>query len=182
MKALTVILFLILAGIGFAQDSSYQTRNALIKYTGTGALWSDSLYNVLYVTTDTTYVGITVSEIDTLWEKPTSMFATNFLYDWMVITVQDTGTTYDDSLDLEYAVYTLNGGIITDTVWQKVQFMRDSSWTNVNGTFIVDDASVKSYTVFIGSYDLIRVSMTNVEAVTNRIARFWATLSKKYSR
>ena len=57
--------------------------------------------------------------------------------------------------------------------------MRDSSWTNVNGTFPVDDNSVHSYKVFVGDYDLIRVYMTNVEAVISRVARFWAVLSKK---
>lgn len=180
MKNILALLLLFTIGIS---AQTYQTRADLnVKLTNQGAFWGDSLHCAIYVTTDTLYTDdgdSVVSEIDTLNIKSTSEFKTAFLYDWMTITAEDTGTTYDDSLKLEYAVYTIEDDAVVDTVWQKVQFMRDSSWTNVNGSFLVDDNSVKSYEVFIGSYDLIRVALINVDNPANCVTRFWAVLSKK---
>lgn len=116
--------------------------------------------------------------------RTTSELEVNGQFDYMNITAIDTGTTYTDSCVVEYAVYRLNQSstvppkvAVYDTIWQKVQFMRDSSWTNTN--LIPDNASVKSYQVFIGDYDLIRVRMTNVQVVSNRVFKFYAILSRK---
>jgi len=178
-QLLTALIFILFIGVNFAQDSSYQTRDDLNVFNlTTGTYWSDSLYNALYVTTDTT-----ASDIDTLWEKTSSEFFTNLLYDWMNITIQDTGATYDDTLVVQYGIPRVKNNVVIDTIWQPVQFMRDSSWTNINGgRFLVDDASVHSYNVWIGNYSLIRILMTNVEVRNNRVARFWAILSKKNTR
>ena len=106
-------------------------------------------------------------------------------YDWCYLTVTDTGATYDDSLIVEVGAIDLVRDatrpnltyIGEDTVWQRPSFMRDSSWTNTN--LVVDDASVHSYSIYIAPYEVMRIRMTNVQAVTNRKAFFKAHLSKK---
>jgi len=111
----------------------------------------------------------------------------NFYYDWLNITAIDTGTVYDDSCVVEYPLYDYERDItkprltykVTDTTWQKVQFMRDSSWTNVNGSFIVDDNSTKSYTIFVGDYESIRIRMTNEEIVAGRVWKYKLSASMK---
>jgi len=162
--------------------------SAQIKLEKGGLLfWADSLWGVndtLIVTDSVFRTADTVVTVDSLTNHYTSHIELNGQFDWMNITAIDTGTTYDDSCLVEYGVLkiwkdasTPNTVVRYDTLWQRVQFMRDSSWTNVN--LIVDDNSVKSYRVFVGDYDLIRVRMTNVEAVNNRLFRFYATLSGK---
>jgi len=158
-QLLTALIFILFIGVNFAQTKAITT----------GTYWADSLYQDYPAVTDST---------DSL-----AVLRLNFLYDWMNITVVDTGTTYDDSCMVEYGVYALTGQIVTDTIWQPVQFMRDSSWTNINGgRFLVDDASTHSYKINIGDYDIIRVRMLNAEIVAGRVWWFYATLSKKNTR
>lgn len=177
MKKLIAILIL-LSVVSIAQDKLD---------TNTGLSWADSLWGVndtLFVVDSIFRATDTVVVNDTVVGHNTSFLNINKNYDWMNITAIDTGTTYDDSCVVEYGLYIVEPNTdvpsnvaIIDTIWQRVQFMRDSSWTNTN--LIVDDNSVKSYQVFVGDYDLIRVRMTNVEAVNNRIFKFYATLSRK---
>ena len=178
MKKLIAILILFISFISIAQDKLD---------TNTGLSWADSLWGVsdtLFVVDSVFRTTDTVVVRDTVVGHNTSYLNLNKNFDWMNITAIDTGATYDDSCVVEYGVYIVEPNssspssiTITDTIWQRVQFMRDSSWTNTN--LIVDDASVKSYQVFVGDYDLIRVRMTNVQAVNNRIFKFYATLSRK---
>lgn len=138
---------------------------------GQGMWISDSLWNDIYVSgTDTTAAQSSVE------------ISLNFDYDWAVITAIDSGTTYTDSCIVEYGSPTFarnsSGKIVpTDTTWQTVQFMRDSSWTNTN--LIPDNASVKSYRMFVGDYEVIRMRMTNAVAVENRIWKFQLQASRK---
>ena len=142
-----------------------------------GYYWSDSLWNAIYVDT----VGVD----DTTAASTTSELSLNFQYDWMHITAIDTGATYDDSVVVEYGTKIYipdtnrigNANIVSDTLWQKVNFMRDSSWTNVN--IMVNDNAYTTYAVYVGNYDLIRVRMVNATAVENRIWKFYAILSRK---
>jgi hypothetical protein len=112
--------------------------------------------------------------IDTSLAQTSVEIPLDYQYEWLNLTLIDTGTTYDDSIKVEYPIYTfkkVSGKLaITDTVWQPVQFIRDSSWTNISGV-LVDDNSVKSYRIFVADYPSIRVSMVNATLVNNRI--FW---------
>lgn len=173
-----LIIALIFLGIGhtFAIDTTGVSRTPkqsqpIIR--GQGLFWSDSLWNGKYVlpVDSQFYAADTIVVLDTLTAQASATLNVNFDYDWLTITAQDSGTTYDDSCIVEFK--TPNG------TWQPVQFMRDSSWTNTNGRFIVDDASVKSYKIFIGDYEVIRVRMLNAELVENRVWRFWAQASHK---
>jgi hypothetical protein len=133
---------------------------------GVRAFWSDSLYQ--------DYTGV-VDSTDSI-----ATFKLAFKYEWMNLTVQDSGTVYDDTCVVEYPVFTLHNKAITDTIWQRVQFMRDSSWTAiVGGAIPIDDNSVHSYQIFVGDYEAIRLRMTNAVIVAGRVWRFWATLSTK---
>jgi len=161
MKLLLILIALFAINI-YSQETV--TANSTLS-------WTDSLWTGVWIDT----VGVD----DTTAAQATSELRLNGQYDWMTITAVDTGTTYDDSCSIEAGIYVVANYAITDTVWQKVQFMRDSSWTNTNGSFLVDDNSVKSYTVFVGNYDLIRVKMNNVELIDNRVFWFYALLSRK---
>lgn len=117
--------------------------------------------------------------------SPTYEIPLNWDYEWLTLTVQDTGTTYDDSLIVEYGTPLIALDVTrpyttykdTGTIWQRPQFMRDSSWTNTN--LVVDDNSVHSYQIYVGSYSVIRIRMTNVQVVANRKAFFKGTASRK---
>ena len=162
MKKLLAILILSISliGIGNAQDT-FQINTSLF--------WADSLWDGIHIDT----VGVD----DTTAANTTSELRLNYQYDWMNIVAVDTGVTYDDSVLVEYAVYPLASNAVSDTIWTIVQFMRDSSWTNVN--MMLNDNAITSYKVFVGDYDLIRVRIVNVNAVENRIFKFYATLSRK---
>jgi hypothetical protein len=160
--------FLLFIALLFAVNISAQTTITNVKSNNFGAMWSDSLYQDYpnIHTVDSTH--------------STRTFKLSFLYDFMNLTVQDTGTTYDDSCIVEYPVYKIRNRAITDTIYQPVQFMRDSSWTNINGgRLLVDDNSVHSYQIFVGDYDHIQVRMLNTQIKAGRVWRFWATLSTK---
>ena len=162
--------------------------SAQIKLEKGGVLfWADSLWgaNDTLIVTDSIFrTADTVVVVDSIAGHTSSVLELNGQFDWMNITAIDTGTTYDDSCVVQYGILKIWKDASTpyavvryDTLWQRVQFMRDSSWTNTN--FIVDGNSTKSYRVFVGDYDLIRVYMSNVQAVNNRLFRFYATLSRK---
>ena len=104
----------------------------------------------------------------------------NFDYDWMNITAIDTGSTFTDSVVVEYATYnytrktgTTRRFEISDTNWNDVQFMKDSIWSDVD--IMANAGANSSYTIFVGGYHLIRIRMTNAEVVADRVW-FYKTL------
>ncbi len=163
MKTLLIAILLLTSSL-FAQ-----------KYyeVGSGFFINDSLYQ--------DYTGVTDST-DSYDE-----INLGFGFGFLTITAIDTGTTYTDSVVVEYAMpgfaQSLTSGNLTynqvdsTTIWQRVQFMRDSSWTNTN--LIPDNNSTKSYQVFVGSYEKIRLRMTNAQLVAGRVWRYRVSATKK---
>ena len=156
-----LILFLLLSIPLFAQT----------KEVNGGLYWADSLY--------IDYTGVADSS-DTI-----SVLDMGFGYDWLTITAIDTGSVLTDSIVVEegtliYSADTLNPGTawqISDTLWSPVNFMRDSTWTNAN--VIASAGGNITYQVYVANYELIRVRMTNVEGVGDRVWRFYAVLNRK---
>ena len=140
---------------------------------GSGFFINDSLYQDYASVTDST------DSIDVI--------QLGFGFDFLTITAIDTGTTYTDSVVVEYAMpgfaQSLTSRNLTynqvdsTTIWQKVQFMRDSSWTNTN--LIPDNNSTKSYMVFVGNYEKVRVRMTNEQLVAGRVWKYRVSANKK---
>ena len=104
----------------------------------------------------------------------------NFDYSWMNITAIDTGSTFTDSVVVEYATYNyiLKTGTtrrfkISDTTWTDVQFMKDSVWSDVD--IMANAGANTGYKIFVGDYHLIRIRMTNAEVVADRVW-FYKTL------
>ena len=121
---------------------------------GTGILVSDTLKQ-----------SSTASTVDTIDYIPL-----NYEYDWLNITVIDTGATYTDSLVAEYPThsYTLKSGTtrrweISDTTWADVQFMKDSTWGDVD--VMANSDAISGYRIFVGDYLEVRIRMTNVEVI-----------------
>lgn len=152
-----------------------------------GVSWSDSLWNDIYVP-DTTYSisgTDTTIIIDTSAAQTYSVFNTDYSYEWMTIVMTDTGTVQTDTVVVEYGIigYIPNPTpktskyIASDTTWHYVNFMRDSSWTNIN-KMIKANGSIGCM-ISVSSYQLIRVRLTNANAVENRVCWFDAVLSKK---
>ena len=177
-KLFAVLLFTIaLVGIGNAQNSM-NIGSTFVVY--------DSLWNDIYVP-DTVFAisgtDTLGSMIDTSEAQTVVIIPLGGEYDWLTLTAIDTGTTYDDSIMVEYSNYkvALTSGkmAVIDTVWQPVQFIRDSSWTNISGALLVDDNSTKSFQIFVGDYESIRVRMINATAVENRVWRFIAQANRK---
>jgi hypothetical protein len=135
---------------------------------GRGYAYSDSLYQDLSGVSDTTFI-----------------MSLGFQYDWLTITMVDTGSTYTDSLVAEHSSYTvsLKSSVTTrvfeiaDTVWSDVAFMKDSTWSDVD--VMANAGAVTSYTIFVGDCDKVRIRMINVEAVSDRVCYFKAMLSRK---
>ena len=108
----------------------------------------------------------------------------DYEYEWMNITVIDTGATFTDSLVVEYPShnYTLKSGTtrrwqISDTTWNAVHLLLDSTGTNKN-TMIKANGTA-SYRIDVRSYREVRIRMINVEVVANRSVWYKAQFSKK---
>jgi hypothetical protein len=95
-------------------------------------------------------------------------------------------TTYDDTIyvDKGFKVLVPDTNVIgniamkSDTLWYPLQFLRDSTWTNVTQP-LVDDNSIRTFTGFIGDAELLRIRMANDEIVAGRVFKFYAILSRK---
>lgn len=141
---------------------------------GNGFFVNDSLYQ--------DYPGISTDSTNI-----TDEISLGFGFEWLTITAIDTGTTYTDSVTVEYAMpgfsvsysrgVPIYNQVDSTTIWQKVQFMRDSAWTNTN--LIPDNGSVKSYTVFVKGYYKIRLRMTNATLVAGRVWKYRISAVKK---
>jgi len=158
MKKLILLIVLLVAFTLPAQ---------VIYNLGNGILVSDTLYQT----------SATVS--DTLEYIPL-----NYDYEWLNITVSDTGSSLTDSLVVEYPThnYTLKSGTtrrweISDTTWSSVHFMRDSTWTNVN--VMAKSNGTASYKIHVGDYLGVRIRMTNVQVVANRACWYKAQSVRK---
>lgn len=161
MKRLLIAIALL---TGLVNAQNYLDKgNAFILY--------DSLWNDIYVP-------------DTVAAQTFVEIPLNYQYEWLNLTAIDSGTTYDDSIMVEYPIYKvrLTSGkmAVRDTVWQPVQFIRDSSWTNISGGLLVDDNSTKSYQIFVANYPSIRIRMINATLVENRVFWFIAQANRKY--
>ena len=191
MKKLIILVALLIAPlISAATDTTGSTKASVSSQPvdwGQGIFWVDSLWNGVYVlpndsvftATDTTVV------LDTLSAQTTVELTLNFEYDWLTVTIIDTGTTYTDSCVAEFAAYEFGKknvrGFVQDTIksthWNAVNFLRDSTWTN--GNFAPNNNLEQTYTAFVGGVAKIRFRMTNAEAVENRIWKFIIQASRK---
>jgi len=161
MKKLTFAL-LLLASTIFAQK--YELNG--------GYYWADSLYQ--------DYPSVTDSTVTERILEPA------FNYEWVNITLSDTGTTYDDTIYVDKGFKVLvpdtnvigNVAMESDTLWYPLQFLRDSTWTNVTQP-LVDDNSIRTFTGFIGDAELLRIRLANVTIVAGRVFKFYAILSRK---
>lgn len=115
--------------------------------------------------------------IDTVGVDDTTAAATyktltlKYQYDFINITLTDTGATYDDTLTVEFTNP-------DETAWYPVQFIKDSTYSNVTLP-LIDDASQHSYMIYVGNYYKIRIRMTNVQAINNRVHYFTLQAAKK---
>lgn len=94
-----------------------------------------------------------------------------YQYDFITISLKDTGTTYDDSISVEFTNP-------DQTAWYPVQFIKDSTFSNVTLP-LVDDNSQHSYMIYVGAYYKIRIRMVNVQSVANRVHYFTLQAAKK---
>lgn len=157
---------------------------------GQGVIYNDSLWNGVYVLpNDTSITGSdTTVVLDTLSAKASVIIPLGFEYEWAVITVIDTGTTYTDSCSISFLAYTFNQDnsrrvprdTIASSIEQVIPFFRDTSWTNVSNTaFPPDNSSVHSYQLAVGGLAAIKIEMNNAEIVNNKIWEFILQLSRK---
>lgn len=148
---------------------------------GEGFFWSDSLWGVndTLITIDSTFGADTVVVIDSIVGHNSSKIALGQVYEWMTITVIDTGDTYTDSARVLYPTYKMVKGADypSSTTWIPVPYIRDSSWTNTQP--IPNNGSVKTYQVYVANCDSIQIVLDNVESVTNRVWWFQAVFSRK---
>lgn len=141
------ILILLLAVPLFGQSYLISTDYDM------GSFISDSLYFDWISEDDDTTSGVTYKQFDN-----------KFRYSWAVITLIDTGATYDDSLRIQYSDP-------SGVNWSDFHFLKDSTWKTVTQP-IADDNSVKSYMAYIEPYWKFRVYMTNTVEVENLVHYF----------
>lgn len=113
----------------------------------------------------------TVGVDDTTAAVTSKELTLKYQYEFLTISLKDTGTTYDDSIKVEFTNP-------DETAWYPVQFIKDSTFSNVTQP-LVDDNSQHSYMVYVGAYYKIRIRMTNVAAVNNRVHYFTLQAAKK---
>jgi hypothetical protein len=85
--------------------------------------------------------------------------------------MKDTGATYDDSIMVEFSDP-------AETAWYPVQYIKDSTFTNI-ALPLVDDASQRAFMVYVSPYYKIRIRMTNVQAIDNRVFYFTIQAARK---
>ena len=153
----TFLILLALVGVTFAQSEM------ILNTTGNLAFVNDSLY---YVYIDTAGVDDTLSAVVSKYWVPQGR------YDWMTYTIADTGASIDDTIIVKYQ----QPGM---TAWYPVEFIRDSTWTNITQP-AVDDNAQHSYQVFVGPYYKVGFFLTNTATLdTGHVAYIKITASKK---
>lgn len=173
-KVLFALAFLILS---ISVNAQVYPRSSV------GAFWVDSLFNSIYVDTllaggtddDTTAARLTG---DTLYTK--------LDFEWINFTIVDTTSAFSDStisivLEEIYPTAFTSGSrasaTVTSWAWRKVNFARDSSWTNVSTFGII--ATYTSYSAYIGACWGLRFRLANGVIVENYVNWIYATLSRK---
>lgn len=185
-KLLMLLAFLITPLLGQSDNDTSNTTHTLSSEITTynddsnSGLWfNDSLWNAIYVPAEDTIItagGDTTIVIDTFATRSSGYITLNFQYEWVYLVVQDTGTTYDDSLLVKQGTIKYANKIKSDTTWQNIP-VKDSTWTEVN--IIVDDNSIHGYLVYTPAMDLMKFELINAEAVENRVVRIWGSAKKK---
>lgn len=171
MKKILTTIFLLLLSVSVS---------AQIVPKGTvGAFWVDSLHSSIYV--DTLAAGGTDDDT-TVARTTTATFTTNLDYEWITYTVKDTGSLRTDSVLVEEMYPTSLSGkgsnaTVTTWAWRILNFVRDSSWTNVNEYGIVSTST--SYTAFIGVSWAIRFRKINATVAENEVTWIYAVLARK---
>ena len=190
MKKLIILLALIIVPLISAHDTTGVTHAPIqsqpVDY-GQGLFWVDSLWNGVYVMpVDSQFRATdTVIVLDTISVQTSVEITLNFEYDFLTVTVIDTGDTYTDSCVAEFASYefskNVTGGYpsydISTTHWNAINFLKDSTWTS--GNLVPNTSSTQTYTAFVGNLATIRFRMTNEEAVLNRVWKFIVQASRK---
>lgn len=190
MKKLLMLLVLLSAPTWVGIDSTHTLRTPIqsqpVDY-GQGIFWIDSLWNGVYVMpNDTSFTATDTTVIlDTLSANVDVEITLNFEYDFLTLTVIDTGTTYTDSCIAEFAAYEFNKVVtgnrpkytIKETYWNSINFLKDSTWTS--GNLVPNNDLRQTYTAFVGNLAKIRLRMTNLEAVNNRVWKFIIQASRK---
>lgn len=152
----------------------YESKN------GNGFSFNDSVWTQIYVP-DTTfsYQADTTWAIDTSAARASLVIPLQYTYEWIMIAVQDTGATYDDTLVVESGLIRFTGETndptYSDTTWHNIP-VKDSTWAEVN--ILVDDNSVHAYLIWYPLFDMIRIRKTNVEAVENWVTYVWGTAKR----
>jgi hypothetical protein len=152
-------LFLLLVPFTFGQTEMLINYGEMFDY---GIFVNDSLHNswIDTVGTDDTTAAVTSKELTLKYQ-----------YDFLTISLKDTGATYDDSIMVEF----------TDpdqTAWYPVSYIKDSTMTNVTQP-LVDDNSQHSFLVYVAPYYKIRIRMINTVAVENRVFYFTLQAARK---
>lgn len=189
MENIIKILFILLLSIPLLGQSDNDTSHtlhtlpsAITTYnddSNSGLWFNDSLWNDIYVPAEDTIItagGDTTIVIDTFATRSSGYITLDFQYEWVYLVVQDTGTTYDDSLLVKQGTIKYANKIKSDTTWQNIP-AKDSTFTTVN--VLVDDNSVHGYLIYTPAMDLIKFELINAEAVANRVTRIWGSAKKK---
>ena len=158
MKILaTLLMAFVLTGIVKAQE-------IFPTISGEGIFADDSLY--------CTYIDTSATPDDTLTAVTYKVFFNDYRYDFATISIRDTGASIDDTVTVEYS----NAHNLGE--WYPVEFMRDSTWTNVTLP-LTDDNSQHSYVLYIAPYYAVRVRRTNTVNDTANVTYFNFQAQKK---
>lgn len=157
MKNLLVALMLLVPA--YSQTEMLINYGEMFDY---GIFVNDSLHNIWIDT-----VGVD----DTTAAATYKTLTLKYQYDFLTISLRDTGTTYDDSITVEFSNP-------DETAWYPIPFIKDSTYSTVTLP-LVDDASQHSFLVYVEPYYKIRIRLLNTVAVNNRVFYFTLQASKK---
>jgi len=157
MKKIVLFVLFVLLFVGLA---SSQTEIILGDLGNGNAYVRDSLYYV--------YIDTSATPDDTLSAVQSVFFANKGNWEWMYITLQDTGTTYDDTIKIK-------GTSAYSSKWNDA-IVRDSAYAV--GQPDIDDASIHSYTVWIKPLYKVGIFLTNTAIDTGHVHYFDFQLTK----
>ncbi len=149
MKKLFVLLLLSIPLFGQTFEHAY-TQNDGMSFT-------DSLY---MTNADSSIAGDTVKIYDL-----------NYLYEFIEITITDTGASIVDTIGLYYGKIRYDEAKTPlDTIWTPLR-VKDSTWTTIQ-TPLIAGGAVKSYTTYHPIIKLLKIQMLNTPWRAGQRTRF----------
>lgn len=150
------------------------------KTTNLGVSWADSLFtthsdSALYHLPDAAALT------DSVASDTAKIYNLRRVFEWIEVTIDDTGASIDDTLQISLGQIIYNEYTAEDTLWRLAK-IKDSTWTLINQPLFNDNALTKYviYDPILPAVDLLKIERVNTEYTAGCLTKlYWLGLRKK---